>query len=119
MPKQDKPTSERKAPKERKQKKQRASAAPLSDEVVLERALAADKEERFSKLWSGQWEKQYASQSEADMALCCKLAFWTGKNRVQMDRLFRQSKLFREKWDERHHANGATYGEGRLGKQSI
>lgn len=116
MPKRDKPTSERKAPKERKQRKQRASAAPLSDEVVLERALAVDKEERFSKLWSGQWEKQYASQSEADMALCCKLAFWTGKNRDQMDRLFRQSKLFREKWDERHHANGATYGEETIGK---
>lgn len=50
------------------------------------------------------------------MALCCKLAFWTGKDREQIDRLFRQSKLFRPKWDERHLANGATYGEETIGK---
>ncbi len=31
-----------------------------------------------------------------------------------MDRLFRQSKLFREKWDNVHHADGATYGEETL-----
>ena len=115
-PKQEKSKPERKAPKQQKQKKQRASAAPLSDDAVLERALAMDKEELFSKLWSGQWQALYASQSEADMALCCKLAFWTGKNRDQMDRLFRQSKLYREKWDERHHANGATYGEETIKK---
>lgn len=112
----EKQVQERKAPKQPKQKKQRSAAAPLSDEAVLERALAVDKEELFSNLWSGQWEKLYASQSEADMALCCKLAFWTGKNRDQMDRLFRQSKLYREKWDERHHANGATYGEETIKK---
>jgi hypothetical protein len=28
-----------------------------------------------------------------------------------MDRLFRQSGLMREKWDEVHFADGATYGE--------
>lgn len=115
-PQQEKPKPERKAPKQQKQKKQRASSAPLSDDAVLERALAVDKEELFAKLWSGQWQDLYASQSEADMALCCKLAFWTGKNRDQMDRLFRQSKLYREKWDERHHANGATYGEETIKK---
>ena len=31
-----------------------------------------------------------------------------------MDRLFRQSALFREKWDKVHHADGATYGEETL-----
>ena len=31
-----------------------------------------------------------------------------------MDRLFRQSKLFREKWDISHHSDGATYGETTL-----
>jgi primase-polymerase (primpol)-like protein len=45
------------------------------------------KDELFAKLWSGRWEEQYDSQSEADMALCCKLAFRTGKNRDQTDRL--------------------------------
>jgi primase-polymerase (primpol)-like protein len=45
------------------------------------------------------------------MALCCLLAFWTGGDRAQIDRLFRQSGLMREKWDEVHYADGSTYGE--------
>ena len=60
---------------------------------------------------AGKWEGKYPSQSEADMALCMKLAFWSGKDKEQMDRIFRTSGLFREKWDQKHHADGATYGE--------
>ena len=45
------------------------------------------------------------------MALCMKLAFWSGQDKEQMDRIFRTSGLFREKWDQKHHADGATYGE--------
>ncbi|OUN22906.1 hypothetical protein B5G34_05765 [Flavonifractor sp. An82] len=42
------------------------------------------------------------------MALCNALAFWTGCNAGQMDRLFRSSGLMREKWDRRQ--SGSTYG---------
>jgi len=45
------------------------------------------------------------------MALCCLLAFWTGGDHQQIDRLFRQSGLLRDKWDEVHYADGSTYGE--------
>jgi primase-polymerase (primpol)-like protein len=45
------------------------------------------------------------------MALCCLLAFWTAGDPTRVDRLFRQSGLLREKWDEVHFADGATYGE--------
>jgi primase-polymerase (primpol)-like protein len=45
------------------------------------------------------------------MALCSLLAFWTGGDASQMDRLFRNSGLMREKWDEQHFADGSTYGE--------
>jgi primase-polymerase (primpol)-like protein len=45
------------------------------------------------------------------MALCSMLAFWTGGDAAQMDRLFRDSGLIRKKWDERHFADGSTYGE--------
>ncbi|MBR6571609.1 MAG: DNA primase [Clostridia bacterium] len=86
----------------------------LTDEQVLEKARAAQNGDDFSALWDGSWEGKFGSQSEADLSLCCSLAFWTGKNKEQMDRLFRQSKLFREKWDKVHHANGATYGEETL-----
>ena len=86
----------------------------LTDEQVLEKAASAQNGEDFTTLWEGSWQEKFGSQSEADLALCCALAFWTGRNREQMDRLFRQSKLFREKWDNVHHADGATYGEETL-----
>lgn len=99
-----------------KKSKKGGKRAALTDEEVLEKARVADNGEQFDALWDGRWTELYASQSEADMALCCKLAFWTGKNREQMDRLFRQSKLMRDKWDIVHHASGATYGAETLDK---
>jgi hypothetical protein len=42
------------------------------------------------------------------MALCCELAFWTGKDAAAIDRLFRQSGLIRDKWNERRR--DTTYG---------
>lgn len=102
-----------KPPKKDKAKKKAASAGvpvKLSDEDVLEKAKGAKNAESFLALWEGKWQETYGSQSEADHALCCSLAFWTGKDAEQMDRLFRLSKLFRLKWDVVHHGSGATYG---------
>jgi primase-polymerase (primpol)-like protein/FtsZ-binding cell division protein ZapB len=82
----------------------------LEDENLLEKARNASNGEKFERLWNGN-TVGYDSQSEADMALCCLLAFWTGGDRTQMEQLFRQSGLFREKWDEVHYADGSTYGE--------
>jgi primase-polymerase (primpol)-like protein len=82
----------------------------LEDEDLLEKARNASNGEKFERLWNGN-TAGYDSQSEADMALCCLLAFWTGGDRTQMDQLFRQSGLHREKWDEVHYADGSTYGE--------
>ena len=82
----------------------------LEDEDLLEKARNASNGEKFERLWNGN-TVGYESQSEADMALCCLLAFWTGGDRTQMDHLFRQSGLLREKWDEVHYADGSTYGE--------
>jgi len=113
----------KKAPAKSRKKKQ--AGQPLGDDEILEKARSAKNGAAFAALWEGRWESYchpnesadspgapvFASQSEADLALCCKLAFWTGKDRERMDRLFRQSGLMREKWDTRHHANGNTYGE--------
>ena len=82
----------------------------LEDEDLLEKARNASNGEKFERLWNGN-TVGYDSQSEADMALCCLLAFWTGGDRTQMKQLFRQSGLLREKWDEVHYADGSTYGE--------
>jgi len=82
----------------------------LEDEELLERAQNASNGEKFERLWRGS-TAGYESQSEADMALCCLLAFWTGGDHQQIDQLFRQSGLLRDKWDEVHYADGSTYGE--------
>lgn len=82
----------------------------LSDSALLERARSAKNGEKFDRLWRGSIAG-YASQSEADMALCCLLAFWTGGDPSKIDSLFRDSGLMREKWDEQHYADGSTYGD--------
>ena len=87
-----------------------AADVDLEDEDILEKARNASNGEKFERLWNGN-TVGYDSQSEADMALCCLLAFWTGGDRTQMDHLFRQSGLLREKWDEVHYAGGSMYGE--------
>ena len=82
----------------------------LGDDALLDRARSASNGEKFQRLYRGT-TTGYPSQSEADMALCSMLAFWTGGDADQMDRLFRDSGLLRPKWDEQHFADGATYGE--------
>jgi len=69
----------------------------LSDEEIICRALSS-KDGLFNVLWNGDMGG-YQSHSEADLALLGKLAFWTGKDEAQMERLFAQSGLYREKWD--------------------
>ena len=82
----------------------------LDDDDLIEKARNASNGEKFQRLWNGQ-TRGYESHSEADLALCSLLAFWTGGDRSRIDRLFRQSGLMREKWDEVHYADGSTYGE--------
>lgn len=80
----------------------------LDDSKLIEIAANARNGTLFTDLFTGKWESHYGSQSEADLALCNMLAFYTGKDVQQMDRLFRQSGLTREKWDRQQ--SGTTYG---------
>ncbi|TKX85695.1 hypothetical protein EXE43_12325 [Halorubrum sp. SS5] len=86
------------------------AAVPVPDEELLERAQNAANGDKFARLWSGS-TSGYESHSEADLALCRMLAFWTGGDATRVDRLFRRSDLHRDKWDAVHYADGSTYGE--------
>ncbi len=96
-----------------------ASAPPSSgtpstnDDEVIEKALAAKNGTRFQRLWEGD-HSAYVSQSEADLALCGLLAFWTRGDTDQIDRLFRRSGLMRDKWDKLR--GGTTYGANTIEK---
>ena len=87
----------------------------LSDEEILARAEQAANGDTFGKLWVGD-ASDHASKSEADLALCSHLTFWTGGDPARVDDLFRQSGLYRPKWDERHYGDGKTYGEATVEK---
>ncbi|HDR4948971.1 TPA: DNA primase [Bacillus cereus] len=69
---------------------------------------------RFTLFMNGGWEPFYDSQSEADMAFANDLAFWTNRDFHKMDRIFRRSSLYREKWDRKQ--NQSTYGAETLQK---
>lgn len=95
--------------------RQRGPAKPsrpvgLTDSEVLERMFAAADGDELRELYGGS-DGVYGSASEADLRLCGALAFWTGRDGPRIDRLFRGSARIRPKWDERHRADGATYGE--------
>jgi putative DNA primase/helicase len=72
--------------------------ASMSDLELVEKAKNASDGAKFSRLWSGDISG-YPSHSEADQALCNLLAFWTGRDAARIDALFRQSGLFRDKWE--------------------
>lgn len=88
-----------------------AAPAPvhLDDQELLDRARRARNGADFQALYTGSWEGRYPSQSEADLALCTMLAFWTGRDADRIDRIFRSSGLYRPKW-ERNDYRSATIG---------
>ena len=81
----------------------------LSDEEIIDKARNCKTGAAFQFLYSGSWQGIYHSQSEADLALCNQLAFWTQRDPARMDRIFRRSGLMRPKWDSKRGAY--TYGE--------
>ncbi|MGA2233490.1 MAG: hypothetical protein ABSH22_21505, partial [Tepidisphaeraceae bacterium] len=83
------------------------TAFSLDDEQIIDKARSSKSGAKFNGLFSGGLNG-HRSQSEADSALVFMLAFYT-KDARQIDRIFRRSGLFREKWDERHGQK--TYGE--------
>jgi len=68
-----------------------------SDSEIIERAHRARNADRFARLWRGD-VSQYASASEADLALCSLLAWYTD-DADQVARLVAQSGLARAKWE--------------------
>jgi primase-polymerase (primpol)-like protein len=90
--------------------------ASRPDETVLQKALHARNGETFRRYYTGDsslWEgagAKHASQSEADFTLALMLLYWTNGDAAQVDRLFRQSGLMREKWG-RPIRGAKTYGE--------
>jgi primase-polymerase (primpol)-like protein len=78
----------------------------LTDEEVIALAKGAKNAGKFEALWQGDISG-YASHSEADQALVSLLAFYT-QDENQLDSLYRQSALCREKWLKRSDYRRST-----------
>lgn len=86
----------------------------LPVEKIIEIASNSKNGLRFKLFLNGGWEQFYESQSEADMAFANDLAFWTNRDYQMMDSIFRQSSLYRDKWDRK--TGDSTYGDITLNK---
>ena len=86
----------------------------LRDSDVIRKASGAKNRDKFMRLFYDGDTSGYPSQSEAELALCGMLRFYCGDNRAQIDRIFRRSLLYRDKWDERHGLQ--TYGDRTISK---
>jgi|LauGreDrversion4_2_1035121.scaffolds.fasta_scaffold24223_6 predicted P-loop ATPase len=72
----------------------------FQDHEIIEKARNAKNSQKFIRLFDHGDPRDYGNDdSRADMALAAMLAFYTGESLDQLERLMRQSKLVREKWD--------------------
>jgi len=86
----------------------------LTDDDLVREMFNSKRGARIRALWDGDTSAYGGDDSSADLALCNYLAWWTNCDPVRTDRLFRRSRLLRDKWDERR--GNTTYGEMTIAK---
>jgi putative DNA primase/helicase len=112
------PEREQPRPEERK-----SYSLTSGDAEVIRKAKAARNGSKFTSLYEGEITS-YRSKSEAHLALIAMLIYWTNGDTGQVDRLFKSSDMYlldeetRDKWDVKHRADGATYGQMTIEKAS-
>ncbi len=80
----------------------------MTDAEIIEKCKNAKNRDKFYNLYAaGDLSDVGGDASSADIALCGMLAFYT-QDPVQIDRIFRTSKLVREKWIKREDYRNRT-----------
>jgi putative DNA primase/helicase len=85
----------------------------MDDQELLKRMLR--KNTRVQALWDGGLSAYGNDHSNADLALCNELAYFTNCDADRIDRLFRQSGLYRDKWGERQDYRDRTINKAIAG----
>lgn len=81
----------------------KSSKTRYTDEEIIAFAMAAKNADKFERLFDGD-KSEYTNEdgeeddSSADLALCSLIAFYT-QDRKQINRIFKRSTLYREKWN--------------------
>lgn len=91
---------------------QQKRTSDLNENDLWDKMFASKNGSKIKDLFDGFFPD--GDHSEADMALCNYLAFWTDCDAALMDSMFRQSGLMREKWDAAR--GNTTYGAYQIEK---
>lgn len=86
----------------------------FSDDEVIDIMMKSKNKDKISDLLKGHYEKYFDSPSEAVQSLLHYLAFYTSKNKVQMERLFLDYNNLTDKWHSKR--GNTTWGQLELDK---
>lgn len=86
----------------------------LSDDEVIDLMLKSKQKDKISDLLKGNYEKHFDSPSEAVQSLLHYLAFYTNKDKQQIERIFLNYNNLTDKWDSKR--GNTTWGQLELDK---
>ncbi|KTW21953.1 DNA primase [Staphylococcus xylosus] len=86
----------------------------LSDDEVMNIMLKSKQKDKIRDLLQGDYEKYFESPSEAVQSLLHYLAFYTGKDKQQMERIFLDYSNLTDKWNSKR--GDSTWGQLELDK---
>lgn len=86
----------------------------LSDDEVINLMLKSKQKDKISDLLEGNYEGYFVSPSEAVQSLLHYLAFYTSKNKTQMECIFLNYNNLTDKWDSKR--GNTTWGQLELDK---
>ena len=90
---------EKQAPKTKKNKPRKNKDLDKRADNIIQALRSQKNANKFNSLFdNGKWG-DCADHSELDLLLCSIIAFRTKDNRELLDAIFRQSALYREKWE--------------------
>jgi putative DNA primase/helicase len=87
----------------------------ITDKEVLSILYSSKNGQKAKKLYAGDMSEYNHDHSSAELGLINYLVFYT-QDKQQLNRLYANSSLSRDKWDEPHSSDGRTYGEMTLQK---
>nr|WP_275590126.1 MULTISPECIES: phage/plasmid primase, P4 family [unclassified Mammaliicoccus] len=86
----------------------------LSDEEVVNIMMKSKQKDKLTELLKGNYNQYFDSPSEAVKSILHYLAFYTGRNKVQMERIFLKYNNLTDKWDSKR--GSTTWGDLELDK---
>ncbi|KAB2278199.1 DNA primase [Staphylococcus epidermidis] len=86
----------------------------LSDEDVINLMMKSKQKNKITDLLQGKYEPYFRSPSEGVQSLLHYLAFYTSKNKAQMERIFLNYNNLTDKWNSKR--GNTTWGQLELNK---